>query len=88
VIYLMGWNLLGMLIACRKDGLRAGLIELNQCDLKKSYLNVSRKSRLKLTIKILFCNYVLRYFSYWGGLLTGRDALKHVVLQKACLTLT
>lgn len=77
-----------MLIACRKDGLRAGLIELNQCYLKKWDLNLSRKSRLKLTIKILFCNYVLQLFFLLGGLLTGCKSLKHVVLQDACPALT
>lgn len=63
MIYLIGENLLGMLVACKKDGLQAGLIELNRCDLKKGDLNLSRKRRLKLTIKILFCRYVLGYFS-------------------------
>lgn len=66
MIYLIGSNLLGVLAACRKDGPQARLIELNQCDLKCD-LKMSRKRRLKLTIKILFCNYVLGSFSYWAG---------------------
>lgn len=35
MIYLIGSNLLGVLAAGRKDGPRARLSELNQCDLKE-----------------------------------------------------
>lgn len=67
MIYLIAPNLLGMLVACRKDGPWAGLMDLNQCELEKCHVRGSRKPRLNLAIKILLCSDGLSYFSLVGN---------------------